>query len=83
MKLPVAIYAAALCFMTSQALARNLQHQKKGSLIASIGAVLFLISDTILAYDRFVFVYVISQAFILATYFMAQYLIALSTKMQS
>jgi uncharacterized membrane protein YhhN len=78
MRIPVAIYTAALCFMTSQAIARNSQHHSKSSLLAAIGAVLFLISDTLLAYDRFVFVFRFSDAMILSTYYAAQYLIALS-----
>jgi uncharacterized membrane protein YhhN len=79
MKLPVAIYAAALSFMTAQAIARNSQQKNKGALLAAIGAVLFLISDTTLAYDRFVTVFDAAHAIILSTYYAAQYLIAFST----
>jgi uncharacterized membrane protein YhhN len=78
MKFPVAIYAAALSFMTAQALARNSQQQSVGSRLAAIGAVLFLISDTTLAYDRFITKFLAAHAIILSTYYAAQYLIALS-----
>lgn len=78
MKLPVAIYAAALSFMTAQAIARRLQQKNEGSRLAAIGATLFLISDTTLAYDRFVTGFVAAHAIILSTYYAAQYLIALS-----
>jgi uncharacterized membrane protein YhhN len=78
MKLPVAIYAAALSFMTAQAIARYLQHNSAGSQLAAIGAALFLISDTALAYDRFVSGFIAAHAIILATYYAAQYLIARS-----
>jgi uncharacterized membrane protein YhhN len=80
MKLPVAIYAAALSLMTAQAVARNLQQKTRASLSAAIGATLFLISDTTLAYDRFVTGFVIAHAIVLSTYYAAQYLIALSAK---
>ena len=80
MKLPVAIYAAALSFMTAQAIARNSQQKNRGSLIAAIGAVLFLISDTTLAYDRFIAGFLAAHGMILVTYFAAQYLIAFSTE---
>jgi uncharacterized membrane protein YhhN len=80
MKLPVAIYAAALSFMTAQAIARNRQQQNFGSRLAAIGAILFLISDTTLAYDRFVSGFAAAHAIILCTYYAAQYLIALSAK---
>lgn len=79
MKLPVAIYAAALSFMTAQAIARSLQQKSKASQLATIGAILFLISDTTLAYDRFVTGFAAAHALILSTYYAAQYLIALST----
>lgn len=80
MKLPVAIYAAALSLMTAQALARNLQKKNTGSMLAAIGAILFLISDTTLAYDRFVIGFTAARAIILSTYYAAQYLIALSAR---
>lgn len=78
MKLPVAIYAAALSLMTAQALARRLQLKTKSSELAAIGAFLFLISDTTLAYDRFVTGLIAAHAIILSTYYAAQLLIALS-----
>jgi len=83
MKFPVAIYAGALSFMTAQAIARNLQQRSTGSLFAAIGAVLFLISDTLLAYDRFLTPFEASNAVILATYYPAQYFIALSAVRKS
>jgi uncharacterized membrane protein YhhN len=80
MKFPVAIYAAALSFMTAQALSRNSQRRNKGTMLAAIGAILFLISDTTLAYDRFVTGFDAAHAIILFTYYAAQYLIAVSTE---
>jgi uncharacterized membrane protein YhhN len=78
MKFPVAIYAAALSFMTAQAIARYLQNISAGSKFAAIGAVLFMISDTSLAYDRFVTGFAAAHAIILSTYYAGQYFIALS-----
>lgn len=83
MKFPVAIYAAALSLMTAQALARNLQQKTSGSMLAAIGAILFMISDTTLAYDRFVTGFTMAHAIILSTYYAAQYFIALSVKSYS
>jgi uncharacterized membrane protein YhhN len=82
MKFPVAIYAAALSFMTAQAIARFLQRGYKAMMLAAIGAVLFMISDT-LAYDRFVTGFAVAHAIILSAYYAAQYLIALSVKSYS
>jgi uncharacterized membrane protein YhhN len=83
MKFPVAIYAAALSLMTAQALARNLQLKTTGSMLAAIGGILFLISDTTLAYNRFVTGFTAAPAIILSSYYAAQYFIALSVKNQS
>jgi uncharacterized membrane protein YhhN len=47
-------------------------------LLAFAGAILFLISDSVLAYDRFAKKLSPAQAIILGTYFPAQLLIALS-----
>jgi len=80
MKFPVAIYAAALSFMTAQGIARYLQHISIGSKFAAIGAVLFMISDTTLAYDRFVTGFAAAHAIILSTYYAAQFLIARSVR---
>jgi uncharacterized membrane protein YhhN len=80
LKLPVAIYAAALSMMTAQASVRYLQQKNKASLLAAMGAVLFMISDTTLAYDRFVSAVAGGHAIILCSYYAAQYLIALSAK---
>jgi uncharacterized membrane protein YhhN len=48
------------------------------SLYAFVGALFFMVSDSILAYRRFVKEYVWSQPAILATYYIAQSMIALS-----
>ena len=80
MKFPVAVYAAALSLMTAQALARNLQLKNRGSMLAAIGAILFLISDTTLAYDRFIIGFTAAHAIILFTYYAAQYFIAVSVR---
>jgi uncharacterized membrane protein YhhN len=49
-----------------------------GTLMACAGAVLFLVSDSVLAYDRFAGRIGGAQLLILGTYFPAQALIALS-----
>jgi len=47
-----------------------------GALLASVGAFLFIISDTILAIDRFRGAFKLARALNLTTYFAAQLLIA-------
>ncbi|MCB0300999.1 MAG: lysoplasmalogenase, partial [Calditrichaeota bacterium] len=60
------------------AAARWDQLQSPAALWGMIGAILFVISDTSLAFNRFVKRFRNAQLLILSTYFIAQYLIARS-----
>jgi uncharacterized membrane protein YhhN len=79
LKLPVAIYAAALLVMAWQAAERGAAGLPGGALAAA-GGVLFVASDSALALDRFVRRFPGAGALVLATYFAAQTLIALSIR---
>jgi uncharacterized membrane protein YhhN len=78
MKLPVFIYIAAITTMAGFAAARYIDRGGTKPLLAFIGAVLFLISDSVLAYDRFAKRIPGARIIVLGTYFPAQLLIALS-----
>ena len=78
MRMPVAIYATAIASMGWLAAARWDQLQSPAALWGMIGAILFVISDTSLAFNRFVKRFRNAQLLILSTYFIAQYLIARS-----
>lgn len=84
MRLPVALYAAALAFMAAQAVSRASQ-TPPGTLaratarLAAIGGVCFLISDSILAYGRFRWVIPGQSLWVLSSYYIAQWLFARST----
>ena len=78
MKIPVLIYALVLMVFLWQALGRFYYLGNQASLYIIIGAVLFVISDTILAYSRFIKNYSTSAALIHTTYWGAQVFIALS-----
>jgi uncharacterized membrane protein YhhN len=78
MKLPVFVYIAAITTMAGFAAARFVDRGGTKSLLAFIGAVLFLVSDSVLAYDRFARKIPGARIIILGTYFPAQLLIALS-----
>jgi uncharacterized membrane protein YhhN len=77
--LPVAGYVAAIAAMTGLATARWLGAPSAASALACAGAVLFLVSDAVLAANRFRVPFASAQALILGTYFTGQCLIALST----
>jgi uncharacterized membrane protein YhhN len=78
LKLPVLIYIAAITVMAWLAANRFVYAGGTQPLLAFAGAVLFLASDSVLAYDRFARKIGPAQAIILGTYFPAQLLIALS-----
>jgi uncharacterized membrane protein YhhN len=77
-RIPVVVYMVAIALMAWQALARWLALDQFGALLACIGAVLFVLSDTALAWNRFRRPFAAAQAVVLGTYFTAQWLIALS-----
>jgi uncharacterized membrane protein YhhN len=78
MKIPVFVYIAAITTMAGFAAARFIDRGGTKPLLAFVGAVLFLISDSVLAYDRFARKVPGARVIILGTYFPAQLLIALS-----
>ncbi len=79
LRAPVVVYVALLLVMTSQATSRALHLHTAPAACASFGAILFLLSDSLLAWNRFRTPFPPAQALIHATYFPAQWLIALST----
>lgn len=78
LKLPVLVYVAAITIMAGFAAGRFVDRGGLRPLLAFVGAVLFLVSDSVLAYDRFAKKIRVAQIIILGTYFPAQLLIALS-----
>ncbi len=76
---PVVVYVALLLVMTSQATSRALHLRTTPAACACFGGILFLLSDSLLAWNRFRTPFPPAQAAIHATYFPAQWLIAVST----
>jgi uncharacterized membrane protein YhhN len=78
MKVPVFLYSLVMLVMAAAAVCRYDQTRTPGALTAAAGAVLFMLSDGVLAVNRFRKPFRSAQALILSTYFAAQGLIALS-----
>jgi uncharacterized membrane protein YhhN len=74
----VLIYAVVILIMAWLAWERWSQTGQSGTVLAAVGAVLFVISDTILAINRFRGAFRPARALNLITYFAAQLLIASS-----
>lgn len=84
MRLPVAAYAAVLAIMAAQAISRAIDlppgtPARAGARLAAVGGVLFMISDTVLAYGRFRWSIPGGALWVLGTYYAAQWLFARST----
>ena len=78
LRAPVAVYAAALLVMAWQAAERWTVLGTEPALLGAIGAALFVVSDSVLAWERFAARHRYGQVVVLSTYFAAQWLIALS-----
>jgi uncharacterized membrane protein YhhN len=80
MKAPVVVYLLVILAMLWQALGRGVALGTTSAMLASNGALLFVVSDAALALDRFRKPYRAAQAVILPTYYAAQLLIAWSVR---
>jgi uncharacterized membrane protein YhhN len=78
LRAPVAVYVAVIATMAGVALARWLEIGGDAPLAAAVGAGLFLVSDALLALDRFRWSSPWARPVVLGTYWAAQLLIAVS-----
>ena len=77
LRLPVAVYVGVIALMAAQALGRWQQMRSPGALQVALGASFFMLSDSLLAVDRFVQPLPYALFWVLSTYFIAQTLIIL------
>ncbi|MFN8208035.1 MAG: lysoplasmalogenase [Bacteroidales bacterium] len=75
MLIPVSVYASVIVLMCMGALSRLPLYPGKATLFVISGAVLFLMSDSMIAISRFGPGFPLSRLSILLTYFLGQYLI--------
>ncbi|WP_394778101.1 lysoplasmalogenase [Undibacterium sp.] len=80
LRLPVLGYVICLLAMSTQSITRHLYLQDAYSKIAAIGGLLFMLSDTLLAYNRFHTALPYSAVLVLGTYYPALWCIASSIK---
>jgi uncharacterized membrane protein YhhN len=76
---PVAIYAVLLVSMAAQAMGRFLNLRTASAQFAAIGGLFFVLSDGLLAFDRFYKPIHLAPLLVLLPYYAAQWLIASST----
>lgn len=75
LKIPVFLYALTISIMLLFALKGFLNWQKPANIYILIGAIVFVASDSLLAFDKFYAPLQYSSILIMATYLIAQYLI--------
>jgi uncharacterized membrane protein YhhN len=80
LKLPVALYSAVLSSMAAQAMGRFLVVKTKPAQSAAIGAVFFMLSDFLLAFNCFHTLILLAPVLILIPYYLGQWLIVSSTR---
>lgn len=78
MRGPVIGYALVISAMAAQAVTRGLNAPSPSAKLALWGSLFFLVSDTILAFNRFRTPVPASPLLVLGTYYAAQYLFAVS-----
>ncbi|MFK2878183.1 lysoplasmalogenase [Rhodanobacter hydrolyticus] len=79
LRVPVIVYVAVLCGMVGQAGARALRGDASARLAAR-GALVFMLSDSVLAWDRFRGPLPLASLWVLATYYLALWWIARSVQ---
>jgi len=75
LKIAVACYALVIASMAAQAIGRAAVMRNPNTVGVAIGACIFMLSDSILAIDKFAISLPMAQFFVMATYYAAQILI--------
>jgi len=78
LKIPVFFYSLAIALMSWFALSRYFELNDYKSLLSFLGSILFVASDSMLAYNKFKSSFPLAEILVLSTYFTAQWLISLS-----
>jgi uncharacterized membrane protein YhhN len=75
LKIPIIIYGLTLLSMTAMSLMRDINADDGSYLLVAAGAILFLISDSLIAINKFVIEIPMDSVLVMSTYILAQYLI--------
>lgn len=80
--IPVLVYVICILVMVWQGIGLYVWKKKKPFFIIMAGAILFMISDCIIALNKFVYSFDMSQLLVLTTYWMAIFLLAKSATLK-
>ncbi len=76
LRVAVAAYVVVIALMAAQAIGRATVLRDEASFAVAVGACFFMLSDALLATNKFALPFPTAQFFVLATYYVAQILIA-------
>jgi uncharacterized membrane protein YhhN len=77
MKIPVIIYTAVILTMLTSTLNREKKVNRQSYMLVLVGAILFVLSDSMIAINKFGYAFPLSGIAVMITYITAQYMIAL------
>jgi uncharacterized membrane protein YhhN len=80
LKVAVAAYVVVIALMAAQAIGRATLLRDEAPVAVAVGAVFFMLSDSLLATNKFAFALPMAQFWVLATYYVAQVLIACNAR---
>ncbi len=80
MYVPALIYTVIICLMAITARKRWKKSDNKGFWLVMVGASFFLVSDSLLAYNKFVGEFALNRPAIMITYLLAQFLMIVGYK---
>jgi len=83
LRMPVLAYMAAITLMAASAIDRRGRVAPVSFWLVTVGALLFIVSDSVIAWDRFVSPVALARPIIMGTYTLAQFLIVQGVLRQS
>jgi len=78
LQLAVTAYVVVIALMAAQAIGRARSLHDSGAVLVAVGACVFMVSDSVLAINRFVAPVPLAPLWVLSTYYLAQILITLN-----
>jgi len=80
LRIAVAAYVVVIALMAAQAIGRATVLRDKSAVAVAVGAGFFMLSDSLLATNKFAFALPMAQFWVLATYYVAQILITCNAR---
>ncbi len=80
LRIAVAAYVVVIALMAAQAIGRTVVLRERAAWGVAVGAGFFMLSDSLLATNRFAYPLPMAQLWVLSTYYLAQILIVFNAR---